>query len=109
VAKSGKAAGKGVTAVAITSGVVVAASVRMPLEQTPYSSDAFVFGGILTLQGLPLLPPLTILLVMPKNESAELPMNIEDVVPTGEVGVKVMLDGDADKLEDPSKVAVVGA
>jgi hypothetical protein len=61
------------------------------------------FTGGLTMQELPLLPPLTVLLLAPKNVLAELPMNIEDV---GRLGVKVMLEGDAVKL-DPSKVAVV--
>jgi hypothetical protein len=75
----------------------------MPSEHAPHSSDTLLFGSGATPHPGPLLPPLTLPSVTPKNTPVVLPTNVEDAEV---VGVKVMLVGDADKL-DPVNVADV--
>jgi hypothetical protein len=110
VPKSGSAAGKGVTAVAIMSGVAVVADVRVPKAQDPYPPDPDDtrqgFPSPLDWQpevpGVQPEPPPT-RVAEPKNKPPELPLKMVSV---DAVGVKVMLEGDADK-SDPVNVADV--
>ena len=120
-AKSGKAVGRGVAAVAIATdcGAKPSAtlptsdvSLSVPLEQIPYSSDTLPFIGGLTRHELPLLPPLTTLPLepAPKNVLPELPMNweVQESPVAGKFGfpVKMISEGVADKFV-PTMVADV--
>lgn len=99
------------TAVAITSGVSVEASDSVPKAQAPYppAPDTAAQGFASPLDSQPGLPgvqlevPPGTCVVEPKNKPPELPLKMVSV---DAVGVKVMLEGDADK-SDPVNVADV--